>query len=276
MVITASIVLYNNEPQELLEAIESCLSTPLIRTLFLIDNSVTDQLRRVLKDERCVYIYNNSNIGFGAAHNIVLRQILGKSHYHLVLNPDIKFGKGVIEALSIFMEAEPNIGLVMPKVLYKDGTIQRLCKLLPTPMDLIGRRFLSGTGWARKAKHRYELESFNYDEMMDIPNLSGCFMFIRTSVLEKTGCFDERYLLYLEDVDLVRRIGQISRTVFYPYVEVFHGYQKASYNTKKIMFIHMRSAIQYFNKWGWLFDRQRSRSNEAILERLSQISKKDS
>ena len=54
----------------------------------------------------------------------------------------------------------------------------------------------------------YEMKWANFNEMMEVPILSGCFIFSRVSALKEIGGFDERYFMYMEDYDLCRRIGQ--------------------------------------------------------------------
>jgi len=268
MTITVSIVLYHNDPTEIQEAAKSCLVSESVKKIYLIDYSANNSLQSISDDSRIIYIHNRANLGFGAAHNIALRKILNNSDYHLVLNPDITFSKGVIEALATFMNEHPDVGLAMPKVLYRNGEVQRLCKLLPNPFQLFGRRFLGNTFFAKRLDRSYELHDYAYDRPLDVPNLSGCFMFVRTKLLTDIGFFDERYFMYLEDIDLVRRIGQLSRTVVYPYVAVYHGYHQGSYHNRRLMLIHIRSAIKYFNKWGWFFDKERKHLNATIKARL--------
>nr|WP_028950943.1 hypothetical protein [Sulfurihydrogenibium subterraneum] len=69
----------------------------------------------------------------------------------------------------------------------------------------------------------YELRFTGYNKIMEVPYLSGCFMFIRTKVLEKVGLFDERFFMYLEDTELSRRIHKVSKTIFLslcPYISL--------------------------------------------------------
>lgn len=267
MEITASIVLYENDLEELRKAVESCLASSLLHQLYLIDNSPTDFLRQLAEDERILYVHNARNIGFGAAHNVAIQQI--RSDYHLIINPDISFAPGVIESLSVFMESHKTIGSVMPKILYNGGEIQRLCKLLPSPLNLFGRRFAGKSKWGQRLDSAYELYDFGYDYVLDVPNLSGCFMFVRTNLLKQLGGFDTRYFMYLEDVDLIRRIGRQARTVYYPHTQVYHGYRKASYANGRLMRIHMLSAIKYFNKWGWFLDAERKKINKITLDTIA-------
>lgn len=67
--------------------------------------------------------------------------------------------------------------------------------------------------------------------------------------------------MYMEDIDLVRRIGKIKHSVYLPNVHIVHGFQKGSYKSFKLFLIHILSAIRYFNKWGWFFDYCREKNN---------------
>ena len=167
------------------------------------------------------------------------------------------------------MDGHPEVGQVMPKVFYPNGELQYLCKLLPTPMDLLCRRFIPYKKYIEKRNNRYELRFTDYDSIMEVPSLSGCFMFIRTDVLKEIGGFDERFFMYAEDIDLCRRIGKVSRTIYYPLVSIYHEYEKGSYKNRKLFKYHICSVIKYFNKWGWLFDSERKERNNRILKQYN-------
>jgi len=266
MTISCSIVSYHNPPEQIADALRSAAATPGM-AITLVDNSSDDKLSVVARQFGARYIHRPDNPGFGAAHNFAIRDALAEgADYHLVLNPDVLFGAEVIPALHTYMEAHPDIGLIMPDIRYPDGSRQHLCKLLPHPADLFARRFFPGLYRLSGREENYELRSSGYDRIMDVPALSGCFMFLRTSVLKKVGCFDERFFMYLEDVDLSRRVGQQARTVYYPVVSVTHAYQKGSYKSRSLLSHHVRSAVRYFNKWGWFFDAERAAVNLAALD----------
>jgi GT2 family glycosyltransferase len=264
--LSGSIVLYQNSPEELRQTIASFLNSPIAEKLYLVDNSPTDSLRHISSDARVEYIFNNANIGFGKAHNIALRRALNDYTYHLVLNPDVTFGQDTLEQLRDFMDKNPDTGLVLPKVLSFESELQYVCKRLPQPMDLILRRF--GTGVLQKYIERkqyfYEMRDKDYTRPIEAPSLSGCFMFLRTDALRKVGLFDERYFMYMEDIDLSRRMYVQSRNVYYPEALIYHGHARESYKSARLLKIHMKSAIQYFNKWGWLLDRERARINKKV------------
>ena len=207
-------------------------------------------------------------MGYGKAHNIAIRKsIKENAKYHVVMNPDIYFEKGVIEKLYEYMESNQEVGLAMPKVLYFNGDVQYLAKLLPTPFDLFLRRFVPFNFLKEKRSEKYELRFTGYNDIMEVPFLSGCFMFLRVKVLKEVGLFDENFFMYLEDIDLSRRIHQKYKTIFYPKVNVYHEYEKGSYKSLKLLIYHVRSAIYYFNKWGWIFDKERKKINDNILKK---------
>ena len=270
--IIISIVTYQNDDDILRRCISSVLNANLGTKLYIVDNSPTDKIRLFCNSPKINYIFNNANVGYSRGHNIAIRKAMEqKSRYHLVLNPDVYFEKGTIEKLYDFMENNPDIGLSMPKILYPDGSVQYLCKLLPTPLDLVRRRFFPASKYLDKRNFLYELRFTGYNKIMDVPYLSGCFMFVRTEALSRAGLFDERFFMYLEDVDLSRRIHKHYRTVYYPEVSVFHQHEKGSYKNSKLLIYHLQSAIRYFSKWGYFFDKDRQDINTKVLKKLNAL-----
>lgn len=266
--INTSIVLYHNNQNQLKKAIYSFLNKDIKVKLYLIDNSLNDDLRELEKlDTRIEYIYNNANLGYGTAHNIAMQKsIEGNVKYHLVLNPDVYFNKGIIKKLYEFMELNSDVGLVMPKIVYPDGNIQFLAKLLPTPLILFFRRFMPFKKLKEKINEKYEFRFTGYNKSMNVPCLSGCFMFLRVSALKEVGLFDENFFMYFEDTDLSRRIHKKYKTILFPKVSIYHEYRRESYKSKKLLLYHIKSAIYYFNKWGWFFDKERKIINERTLK----------
>ncbi len=266
--IAASIVVYKTDVKILQRAVDSFQNSTLSGSLTIIDNSPTDILREICRTWGVHYIFLSKNVGYGRAHNVAMKKSLETSTYHLVLNPDVYFEKEAIEKLYWFMEEREEAGLVMPKVKDPNGSLQMLCKLLPTPLNLSGRRFFSNTIWSKKLNDRYELKNFDYNQVMNVPFLSGCFMFLRTSALKEIGLFDERFFLYAEDTDLSRRMHQQFETLYCPWVEIVHVHQRGSYKNFGLTLHNLKSATQYFNKWGWFFDKERTLINQRTEQNL--------
>ena len=269
MRLSSSLVLYNNDPVEFGEAISSYLDGS-DGTLTVIDNSPVPLVHPLFADDRVEYVFAGENLGFGRGHNRALAMIGDRSDVHLLLNPDVAFGTEVLPALIDFLHAHPGAGMVMPSVRYRDGSLQRLCKLLPTPVDLFLRRFVPIAALRYWINRRYELHDLPQSKPAAIPSLSGCFLLVRTEALTAIGGFDERFFMYMEDVDLVRRIGDRWTTMYEPCVSVMHGYAKASYSDRRLRAAHIRSALLYFAKWGFVIDRTRRVRNRATLRRLRQ------
>ncbi len=259
--INASIVTYLTPPDELKKLIDSLESSPVHR-IYVIDHSPDTSIKSCLEGNDRIIYHHEENLGYGRGHNYgIAASVESGADYHLVVNPDVYWTDPVIQSLADYMDANPDCGLVMPKILYPDGETQYLCKMLPSPTDLIVRRFIPVKGVRRRLNTRYELRGFDYDTPMEVPSLSGCFMFMRCSVLRNVGYFDPRFFMYAEDLDLCRRIGSQSKTVFYPKVSVYHAYAKGSYHNRRLLRYHLNSTFKYFNKWGWLFDSERRRRN---------------
>lgn len=266
MNISASLVLFHNNPAQYGLSIR-CFLDGCDGTLYVVDNSAGPLQHELFAHPRVRYFYAGKNLGFGKAHNSAIMIAVGTSDVHLLLNPDISFEPHVLPELGQFLEANPFVGAVMPRVNYPDGSLQRLCKMMPTPVDLILRRF-APERIKERLNQRYEMHWLAQDRPSHVPTLSGCFLLIRSDLLQSIGGFDERFFMYLEDVDLVRRIGDIAETIYQPSVEVVHAYAKGSYSNRKLLGYHLLSAIQYFNKWGWFFDSTRKIRNRNALSNL--------
>lgn len=271
--LSVSLVMYCNDIVELTTAINSALQSSLVGKIYLIDNSPSNSLKILSKidTERIKYLFQNANLGFGSAHNIGIRFSEEEGFkYHLILNPDIEFKENVLEKLHEYMESNLNSGMAMPKVFYKNGDLQYLCKKIPTAFEMFGKR-LPFKFLQKKINERLELHNFDYNQTLNVPYLSGCFMFCRVSCFNKAGLFDDRYFMYMEDLDLSRGFHRHYETVFYPEVSVLHGFRSESRVNKKLLKALIISAIKYFNKYGWIFDEERRKMNSKLLERISKL-----
>jgi glycosyltransferase involved in cell wall biosynthesis/GT2 family glycosyltransferase len=265
--INVSIVLYNNDLSKIEILINSLKQSQKTGKIFLIDNS--KRIDKKFEQLPVCYIFNDQNIGYGRGHNIALNQTLENcdAAYHLVMNADVSFKPEILDEIMAYMAENQDVGVLMPKAFYPNGKIQYLCRLLPAPLDLIVRRFLP-KAVMKKRVARLELRNTDYNQILNIPHISGCFMLLRTKVLRSVGLFDERYFLYLEDVDLTRRILKRAKTIFYPKVSIIHEHRQGSYNNIRLLFVHIFSAIKYFNKWGWFSDKERKKINEQTINQL--------
>jgi GT2 family glycosyltransferase len=259
---------------ELEQAIHSFLDSSLRTKIVIVDNSPTEELGSLCRALGTEYLYTGKNLGFGAAHNIAFKKF-STSKYHLVLNPDVQFGHKVLEELVDFLELNESVGLVMPRVVYPNGSPQNLCKRLPTPFDILARRLFPGflQHLFRRRMSNFELRDMDLSKVLSVPYLSGCFMLLRRKALLEAGPFDERFFMYFEDLDLTRRIHEHYDTAYYPRTSIIHRHEKGSYKSVWLLFCGIQSAARYFGKWGWVWDRQRDLINSTIgpLENLIDV-----
>lgn len=94
-------------------------------------------------------------------------------------------------------------------------------------------------------------------------------MLLRTEAVLKARLFDERYFMYPEDIDLTRTIHRDYLTIFFPDVTVVHDHARESYHSWHMTWVHMVNMCRYFNKWGWLFDKERRVMNRLTLKSLT-------
>ena len=282
--ITASIVTYNNNVLDLEAVLRSLLISP-VQKVWIIDHSdvftrLEGELNEYMRNDEefrkhvgCGFVLKyvrHRNNGYGGGHNVAIREAISEgSEYHLVINPDVWFGPEVVPAIWKAMENDHSIAQIMPKVLYLNGEVQYVAKLLPSPLDLIGRFFFPHF-LIRRRNDRHELKHSGYDKVMNVPFLSGCFMFLRISALQEIGLFDERFFMYAEDIDISRRLHSRYKTLFYPKVTIYHRFSRLSYHSWRISLIHICSVIKYFNKWGWIYDSERRRVNKVLLNEISE------
>lgn len=221
--------------------------------ILLVDNSSEDDSVRFIKDHypEVILTENKEKKGYGANQNQNLYKAKGR--YVLFMNADMVIMPNALSILCEFMDHHADVGICSANVLNADHTLQYLNKQYPSLLDLLLRRFLPDglQKMFRSRLHYYEMRETAYASPIDIPFISGCFMFCRTSIIRAVKGFDETYFLYFEDVDLCRKVQKHARTVSCPSAEVIHRWERAAHRELKWFIIFIKSAIRYFNKWGY-------------------------
>jgi len=256
--------------------IEKCLSSffrdikesSLKVVVNVVDNSQNiDGTKELLKEKfsQVRYIDLGGNIGFGKAQNIGFRKIEAK--YYLALNPDVEFieGQNTIKRIFDYMESDKNIGIVGPKTLNMDGSIQLTCNRYFGFFDQIARRLKldKKNKYFQNKIDKYLMKDFDHNKTVKVDWVIGSFMFMRGSLAEDLGFFDERFFMYFEDCDLCRRTWHKGLKVIYLHdVKIKHGHHRDSDGESALLLIlknrvtriHIKSWLQYFLKWGFKRD----------------------
>ena len=200
------------------------------------------------------FLINSDNPGYGRAVNRLVRSLNPRPEYLGVLNTDLTWQPGTFSTLLHWLQEHPQVSLAVPQILDENGTPQKLCKHHPTLLGLLSRRFLPEAfkpQWLKRYDRWYVMADQDYQQVFDVPYLSGCCMLIKRKSFESVGGFDERYFLYLEDADITRSLAQHGRCVHLPVAGVVHGWGRGNYRNLRLMVVNLVSAWQYFRKWGW-------------------------
>ena len=251
--ITASIVLFNEDTEILNTTIDSFLSiTEYTKKLYLVDNTEDGSYKEYESKPFTEYIPIYKNIGFGAGHNKAISRIEKASYFHLILNPDVVFQPTIFKELIQTLTSYPDLAMIAPRVLFPDGSFQNACRRFPTIGELVARRIPFLRPFFSGKINRGEYKDIDISVPFFVEYLTGCFHLYKTEDLVKLGGFDERYFLYMEDVDICKRIDQIGKKkMYYPKEEIKHVLRKSSYKNIGLLLRHTISAIRYFNKWGY-------------------------
>jgi GT2 family glycosyltransferase len=196
------------------------------------------------------------NGGFAFGNNLGIRAATGR--YVVVMNPDVAVVSGALEELVAFADAHPEIGILGPRLINPDGSVQLSCRRFPRLSTPLYRRTMFGKFWfAKSALTNYLMTDWDHNKTTDVDWLFGAFLLIRKTSLEKIGLFDERFFLYFEDLDFCRRCWAAGfSVVYYPDVELVHYHHQLSAESAGIAGLlrrggrmHVSSGIKYFAKY---------------------------
>ncbi len=233
--------------------------------LALIDNSedreIADSVIRLGKARfadtgvHVTYLHGHANIGYGAAHNLVLHGT--GSDYHLVLNPDVELAPDSLARAVRWLDAHPEVGALAPLVRGTEGRREYLCKRYPAIFDLFLRgfapRFVQRIFRRRLARYEMRdlIDAEPPREVVGIPALSGAFMLVKRSAIDATGGFDPRFFLYFEDFDWSVRLNRVTKTAYVPSVEIGHHGGGASRKGWRHIRWFVGSGIRFYRRHGW-------------------------
>lgn len=253
--VTVSIVNWNTR-----DYLRQCLTSvfeqdgQLSLEVNVVDNASADGSAEMVRSEfgnRVKLIAMPQNVGFAAAQNQSIRQARGR--YVFLLNPDSYLvAPDALRKMVEFMDANRDIGFLGPKVLNPDGTLQYSARRFPTMLAAGFRHTLLGRLFPNNAfVRRYLMTDWAHDRIADVDWLSGSALLARKEMIDQIGLLDERFYMYLEDVDWCRRAHEAGwRVVYFPDVSVVHKIGGASdQNPVEMIKEHHRSMLRYFLKY---------------------------
>ena len=201
-------------------------------------------------------IINEVNGGYAGGVNRALKDI--DSSYIFLLNPDAQFIDSGLKLLIDEMDKNKKLAAIGPKVVDEDGAVQPSCRRFPRPYTfLLVRSFLSRLPGANKERVRYLMEDFDHEGKRLVDWVSGGAMLVRVATIKEVGGMDERYFLYVEDVDWCKTMGQAGWKVLYdPRSTIMHAGRHSSISNGLRSILtsttrwHLTSLWKFFCKWG--------------------------
>ena len=260
--IDISVVIVGWNAEHYLElCLESLQKTPPRRTMevLVVDNASSDGSAEMIeaKFPWVKLIKSSENLGFAKGNNVAIRQCQGR--YIALVNPDVIVFPGCLDALADFLDQNPKVGNVGPRVFNPDMTQQSTCRRFPT----LWNNFCSAFGLATKFKTSRifageHMFFFPHDRTLAVEVLVGCFSMIRREAFDAIGLLDEKLFMYGDDVDWCRRCWNAGwEVVFFPGAQAIHDRGKitAPYPVRFAV-AQQRSVLYYWSKhhgfWGVL------------------------
>lgn len=250
--ISVVIVAWNAKPYLAL-CLESLVNAPPRRSMevLVVDNASTDGTVYMIETKFpwIMLIKSNENLGFAKGNNVAIRHCRGR--YVALVNPDVIVLPGCLDALADFLDQNPKVGNVGPRVFNPDMTQQSTCRRFPT----LWNNFCSAVGIATRFKKSKffageHMFFFPHNRTLAVDVLVGCFSFIRRQALEDVGLLDEGLFMYGDDVDWCRRCWKAGwQVVFFPGARAIHdrGKTTAPYPVRFAL-AQQRSVLYYWAK----------------------------
>ncbi len=226
--------------------------------VIVVDNASGDRSLPMVREHfpEVILLPQKKNLGFPVGNNVGVRRSRGR--YVLLLNPDIAVFKGVLEQLVAYLDEHPDVGIVAPKLLNPDQSVQTSCYRFPTPMVPILRRTpLGRLPFAKKILRHYLMLDWDHNDDRLVGWVLGSCMLVRRTAFEQVGLMDERFFMYFEDVDWCRRFWEHGwKVVYRSSTSMVHYHQRMSAESpglngvfQKLTRIHIQSGLKYFRKY---------------------------
>jgi len=249
--ISVVIVTYNSKAYigACLETIEA--HTRAAHEVVVVDNASSDgTVEYVAAAHPSVrLIARKRNGGLSAAVNDGVAASNGT--YVTAINPDTRLTSDALSALAAYLGTHPDVGIVAPKLLDDDGTLQLSCRAFPGYSTAFFNRYslltrlMPGNRYARN----YLMADFDHGSTKDVDWVSGAAMMFPRPVFEEVGGWDDGFFMFNEDVDFCRRIHDArSRVVYNPSVAVYHRIGVSKRAPASIVVERHKSMWRYYRK----------------------------
>jgi len=242
-----------NTKEFLLDCLESIKLQPPVASMeiIVVDNASTDGSQVAVENQYpdVHLIRNDQNYGFAKANNIGIKE--SKGRYICLINSDVKVLSKCLTSLYVYIEKNPSIGMIGPRILNSDLSLQCTCRHFPS----LWNNFCSAMGLNRlfpdsRISSGDQMFYFKHDAILSIEVLAGCFLMVRRDAFEQVGYLDDQFFMYAEDIDWCKRFHRAGwQIVFFPEAEAIHYGGASSANSPlRFSVAQEKSLFQYWAK----------------------------
>lgn len=246
------IVVNWNSGDQLRYCIESLVKhgQAYIQKIVVIDNASVDGSEGVAEGMDAVHLVRATrNLGFAKACNLGVTQCA--ADYVLLLNPDTRFLADSLSAPLAFMckPGSEGVGIVGIQNIGQDASIQRTCARFPTPRSFIVHSFGLNVLWPRRFQDHL-MREWSHDQDRQVDHVIGSYFLVRRKLWDRLGGLDERFFVYLEDLDFSLRAHQLGWMTWYlAGPKIYHRGGGTSEQIKAMrLFYSLRSRLLYAAK----------------------------
>lgn len=225
--------------------------------LIVVDNEsqayVANELVDQYFEKDAVTILRHGDYGFGRSSNRGIRE--ARAQYVLFLNPDtIISDADFFDKLKAFLDANPQAGIVAPRIHHFDGQLQETCRRFPRWfMPFIQRTGLAKTSFGERYASSFLMRDYDHQKVRMVDWAQGSALCISQPLLEELGGFDDRFWMYFEDIDLCRRVWNTGHPVYYfPETHIGHAYGKASAGKRNFVWTTLTNTMARAHIVSWL------------------------
>lgn len=219
--------------------------------VIVVDNASQDGSADMVAGEfpHFTLIRSPKNLGFTGGHNLALSRRRGR--HAALLNSDTIVHPGAIGLLVGYLNEHPEVGIVGPKLLNPDGSLQYSCRRFPSPVAAMFRNTPLGRLFPKNRFTReYLMLDWPHDASRSVDWVSGAALFLSHTCLEKVGVLDAGFFMYCEDVDICRRARDVGLDVRYmPQAVITHAIGRSTDRVANKMIIRFhRSMLRFYVK----------------------------
>ena len=217
--------------------------------VIVIDNYSRDEGLSAIKEEfsQVCFIENKTNLGFAKANNKAAE--IARGEHLLFLNPDTRLTENAIQTMVDRLKPDSTTGVLGPKVLDNDGSLQYSCRTFPTVWTGLFNRYslLSMIFPNNRFTSQYLMKDFDHNDTHEVDWVSGCCMMVRKSVFQSIGGFDEKYFLFNEDVDLCHTMKHHGyKTLYYPQAKIYHAITTSNHKVPQNIILKRHLGMSHY------------------------------